>query len=54
MINLNDLTPEVINNFEGEKGYSFELQDFKYFILGEGIEIEEKDFASEVAEQINK
>ena len=45
---------EVINNFEGEKGYSFELQDFKYFILGEGIEIEEKDFASEVAEQINK
>ena len=45
---------EVINNFESEKGYSFELQDFKHFILGEGVEIEEKDFASEVAEQINK
>ena len=45
---------EVIKNFEGEKGYSFELKDFKYFILGEGVEIEEKDFASEVAEQINK
>ena len=45
---------EVINNFESEKGYSFELQGFKHFILGEGVEIEEKDFASEVAEQINK
>ena len=45
---------EVVKNFESEKGYSFELQDFKHFILGEGVEIEEKDFASEVAEQINK
>ena len=25
----------------------------KYFILGEGIEVEKKDFAAEVAEQIN-
>jgi elongation factor Ts len=43
----------AIKNFETNKGCSFEIKDFKYFILGEGIELGKKDFATEVAEQMN-
>ena len=31
---------KIIKNFETEFGCSFIIQDFKYFILGEGIELE--------------
>jgi elongation factor Ts len=44
---------KVIENIEKEMSCNIVIKDFKYFILGEGIEIETKDFATEVAETIN-
>ena len=44
---------KVIENIEKETSCNIVIKDFKYFILGEGIEIETKDFATEVAETIN-
>ena len=44
---------KVIENIEKEMSCNIVIKDFKYFILGDGIEIETKDFATEVAETIN-
>jgi len=44
---------QVIESIEKEISCNIVIKDFKYFILGEGIEVEKKDFAAEVAEQIN-
>ena len=44
---------KVIENIEKEISCNIVIKDFKYFILGEGIEIETKDFATEGAETIN-
>ena len=44
---------KVIENIEKEISCNIVIKDFKYFILGDGIEIETKDFATEVAETIN-
>ena len=44
---------KVIENIEKEISCNIVIKDFKYFILGEGIEVETKDFATEVAETIN-
>ena len=44
---------DVLDNFSKEIGASIILDDFKILILGEGIEVEEKDFAAEVAATIN-
>ena len=41
---------KVIENIEKEISCNIVIKDFKYFILGDGIEIETKDFATEVAE----
>ena len=43
---------DVLDNFSKEIGASIILDDFKMLILGEGIEVEEKDFAAEVAATI--
>ena len=43
---------DVLDNFSKEIGASIILDDFKILILGEGIEVEEKDFAAEVAATI--
>ena len=43
---------DVLENFSKEIGSSVILDDFKILILGEGIEVEEKDFAAEVAATI--
>ena len=32
---------------------NFIIKDFKYFVLGEGIELDKKDFVREVTEQAN-
>ena len=45
---------KIIKNFENDKKCNFIIKDFKYFVLGEGIELDKKDFVSEVAEQANK
>ena len=45
---------KAIKNFESTHDCNFEIKNFKFFVLGEGIEVEKKDFASEVEEQINK
>ena len=44
---------KVIENIEKEMSCNIVIKDFKCFILGDGIEIETKDFATEVAETIN-
>ena len=44
---------KVIENYEKEVSCNIVVKDFKYFILGDGIEVETKDFATEVAETIN-
>ena len=44
---------QIIESIEKEMSCYIVIKDFKYFILGEGIEVEKKDFAAEVAEQIN-
>ena len=44
---------KVIENYEKEISCNIVVKDFKYFILGDGIEVESKDFATEVAETIN-
>lgn len=40
---------DVLKNFEKENGNSVEIQEFVLFILGEGLEKKENDFATEVA-----
>lgn len=40
---------DVLKNFEKENGNSVEIQEFVLFILGEGLEKKENDFAAEVA-----
>ena len=45
---------KIIKNFENDMKCSFIIKDFKYFVLGEGIELDKKNFVSEVAEQVNK
>jgi elongation factor Ts len=44
---------KILNDIEKKLSCNILIKDFKYFILGEGIEVEKKDFATEVAEQIN-
>jgi len=44
---------KIIKNFENDMKCNFIIKDFKYFVLGEGIESDKKDFVSEVAEQAN-
>jgi len=44
---------KIIETIEKEMSCNIIIKDFKYFVLGEGIEVEKKDFATEVAEQIN-
>ena len=44
---------KIILDKEKELACKITVKDFKMFVLGEGIEVEKKDFAEEVAEQIN-
>jgi len=45
---------QVIENAAKEAGAPITLTGFVRFKLGDGIEKEEKDFASEVAEQLGR
>ena len=44
---------KIIQDLEKDLSCNIRIKDFKYFVLGEGIEVDKKDFATEVAEQIN-
>ena len=44
---------QVIKDFNDRNNDNLSILDFKLFILGEGIEIEEKSFSEEVASQVN-
>ena len=44
---------KIIKDTEKDLSCNILIKDFKYFVLGEGIEVDKKDFATEVAEQIN-
>tara|TARA_B100000700_G_C15016091_1_gene843351 strand:+ start:481 stop:1416 length:936 start_codon:yes stop_codon:yes gene_type:complete len=43
---------KVISEFNNENSCNFEILDYKLFILGEGIEMDAKDFKEEVASQL--
>ena len=45
---------KILNDIEKKLSCNILIKDFKYFILGEGIEVEVKDFAAEVAEQLQQ
>ena len=44
---------KIIELLKKELSCNLTIIDFKYFVLGDGIELEKKDFVTEVAEQIN-
>ena len=43
---------EIINDFNKENNSNFILEDYKLFVLGEGVETNTKDFKEEVASQL--
>ena len=43
---------KVIEDFNIKNTTDVKIDDFKLFVLGEGIEVEEKNFSKEVASQI--
>jgi elongation factor Ts len=44
---------DIINTFNEKNNSNIVIADFKLFILGEGIEVSEKNFSEEVASQLN-
>jgi len=44
---------KIIESMEKELNCNIKIREFNLFVLGEGIEVEKKDFAEEVADQIN-
>ena len=44
---------DIIKNFNEKNNSNISIADFKLFILGEGIEVTEKNFSEEVASQLN-
>ena len=44
---------DIINEFNKKNNSNISIADFKLFILGEGIEVSEKNFSEEVASQLN-
>ena len=45
---------EVISEFNDKLKCNLEILDYKLFVLGEGIETENKDFKEEVASQLTQ
>ena len=43
---------QLIANFNKENNTNISIEDYKLFVLGEGIEVNEKKFSEEVASQI--
>ena len=44
---------QVLKEFNSNNNCNLSIIDYKLFILGEGIEVEEKSFSEEVASQVN-
>jgi len=44
---------KIIKDTENELNCNIKINEFKCYVLGEGIDVEKKDFAEEVAEQVN-
>lgn len=45
---------DLLKDFEKETGKKVEIQEYVFFVLGEGIEKQTADFADEVASMVNK
>lgn len=45
---------DLLKDFEKETGKKVEIQEYVFFVLGEGIEKQTTDFADEVASMVNK
>ena len=43
---------QVIESFEKQEGLKFEVKDYSFFVLGDGIDVVEKNFKEEVESQI--
>ena len=43
---------QVIESFEKQEGLKFEIADYSFFVLGDGIDVVEKNFKEEVESQI--
>ena len=43
---------DVINNFNKECGVELKLVDFNFLVLGEGVDVINKDFKQEVESQL--
>ena len=44
----------IIEDFNKANNENFKVQDFALFVLGEGVEVNEKSFKEEVADQIKE
>ena len=50
----NKKVSEIINEINKEHNSNFILEDYKLFVLGDGIETDTKDFKEEVASQLTQ
>ncbi len=44
---------QVISNYNKDNNTNISIENYKFYVLGEGIEVEEKNFSEEVASQIS-
>ena len=54
IIDPNKKVSEIINDFNKDNNSNFVLEDYKLFVLGDGIETNTKDFKEEVASQLTE
>ncbi len=54
IMDSNKKISDLLKDFEKETGKKVEIQEYVFFVLGEGIEKQTTDFADEVASMVNK
>ena len=54
ILDPNKKVSEIINEINKEFNSNFILEDYKLFVLGDGIETDTKDFKEEVASQLTQ
>ena len=54
IMDSNKKISDLLKDFEKETGKKVEIQEYVFFVLGEGIEKQTADFADEVASMVNK
>ena len=54
ILDSNKIVSEVIKDFNEECNSNFALEDYRLFVLGDGVETNTKDFKEEVASQLTQ